>query len=128
MGEIDDAPCGGGTSSAKEREVKAEAKDKTQARAKLTVCCRVLPLNLNLSLDLEFHFWRLSHSLFIRHGKVRLLFHMEEELGRKVRGEIADAFVVLRYFLCSACARRQCDSLSLRVDFGDHGSSGRLSD
>ena len=30
---------------------------------------------------------------------------MEEELGRQVRGEIADAFVVLRHFLDVALAR-----------------------
>ncbi len=55
--------------------------------------------------SVELHLWRLGHSLFIRHGKVRLLFHMEEELGRQVRGEIADAFVVLRHFLDVALAR-----------------------
>ena len=100
-------PVRGGTSRARAKETKVEVKAEHKARKSiaLELLWLSLDLSLNLSLLLEFHLWRLSHSLFIRHGEVRLLFQMEEELGRQVRGEIADAFVVLRHFLDVALAR-----------------------
>ena len=56
-------------------------------------------------ISVEFDFGRLRHSFLICHGEIRLLLHMKHKLGCQVRGEIADAFVVLRHFLDVALAR-----------------------
>src|ERR1041385_7757552 len=68
--------------------------------------------------SVEFHFGRLRYSFLVCHGKVRLLFHMEKELRRQVRGEVTDAFVVLRHLLAVAlaCNRDAVDRKSTRLN------------